>query len=241
MEKIDDEVVYLLRYTGAEWKSVIIILDMSLKEFQLNNHMIYLLLSLCTSRALCMCLILCQKDIKENLQKRVYPSIMEAVRSQKCQSVINIEDDNIVKEFQSVYYVSPLTVASGALNLDLIEHFFMKSKKDSVLTEQGVEVLMYLTEPLQNQRMVDFTRTILRLSRHNSLNLAEVSLLPHFMCLFQLANKWHFKIIELIIDHFKFSTITLAEILRNAASVGHNECVKHLIEANANVNFQPKL
>ena len=111
-------------------------------------------------------------------------------------------------------------------------------QKESLLNEQEIlEIQWYLTEPLPNQRMIDFTKTILRLSRHISPNLEEVSIL-HTTCFFQSANEWHFKIIKLIVDHFKFSTIKLAEFLSNAASLGHNKCTKHLIEANAEVNMK---
>ena len=235
-EKIDDELVYLLRYTGAEWKSVIIILDLSLKEFQLNNDMIYLLLSLCTSRALCRCLILCQEDIKDNLQKRVYPSRMiQDVRLGKCQSVTDLQDNEIMNEFLSVSGLSPLTAAAGAHNLDFIENFAIKCKKDSLLNKREiVETHLYLTEPLPNQRMVDFTRTILTLSEHLTPN-SEKALILNLICFFQFENEWHFKILKLIVDNFKFPTIKRAEFLQNTTAVGHSKCAKYLIKAYPDV------
>ena len=237
-EKLDDKVVYMARFSGAEWKSVTIILNMSMKDFQLNSDVMYLLLSLCTSRALCKCLILCCNDIKEKLQKRIYPSsVTQAIRSGKCQDVSILQDNSIIKEFWLLLSSSPLSYAAGAYNLDLIESF-LKHTEEELAFVKASEILFCLTEPSPDQRMVDVTTIILERSRHLFPMFEKFPALLEIVCDFQSENKWHLEIIKLIIDYFKLSDTMLSSLLFEAVSQNHQNCVTYLIEAKANVNIR---
>ena len=219
-EKIDDRVIYAAGYSGAEWKSVFIILNISVKEFQLNDHVLYLLLSLSTSRALCGCLILCRNRIKKTLHKIIYPSSVTAdLRTGKCQDWRIFQDKNFERDLISIFSNDPIFVAAGAYNIDLIKSF-VENANERLLSSETYPIIFFclLTEPSPDQRMVDLTMTILKKSIHQDF---EKFIYINSICLYQSMNKWHLDIVKSILDHFRPSANKLVDFLSETVITGH--------------------
>ena len=237
-DKIDDQIVYQAKYSGAEWNTVNVVLDLSLKEFHAKADIMYLLLSICSSRSLCKCRIICHHDFWEMLNKRLFPSsVIEAVRSGNSLDVRKLRDYNATNEFLSISQFTPITVAAGACNLDIIENILKRDENELGLSiHEVMKILIFLTEPFPDERMFHVTETVLRKSRPFFM-VAEFPLLQR-VCLLQSENEWHFKIFMSLINFFSAYKSILRDVLISAASGNHKQCAKYLIKAIGNVNMQ---
>ena len=236
-ETENDNIVYLARYSGAEWNSVTIVLDISVDEFKTKSDIIYLLLSLCTSRALCGCLVLCHKDFRETLKKRFSPNtVIEAVRCDNSQNLREFEKDDLMQQFLSIFsHVTPLSVAAGAYNMDAIEMFLTESNQVLPISE-AEQILFSLTEPFPDDRVVNITKIVLERSRDLCRGKGIINLKR--LCYLQSENECHVKILTLLTNYLKSDCFILGKALIAAAANNHHECTKYLLQANTYVNAQ---
>ena len=234
-ETIDDQAIYIVRFSGAEWNSVIVKLDIPLAEFQTYSYVIYLLLSLCTSRASCKCLLMCQNDCREVLLKRLYPStLLEAVRCRNNLNITDLHNKSTIEEFLSICPdINPLKVASGAYNIDFLQTF-LKENDFKLSFDEIQDIFLCLTEPFPDQKLVSLTKVTME---RYEFPVDMVFLWLHGLCSLQSQNKWHFELISAIFSS-KCLHLVLSRNLIIALIQNHDKCAKHLIEAKADVNFK---
>ena len=132
----------------------------------------YLLLSLCTSRASCKCLLMCQTGCQEVLEKRLFPSILlEALPCRNSLNVTDLNNNSITAELLSIHpRINPLEVAAGSCNIDFLQAFLKENDRELSLDETE-DVLLCLTEPFPDQKLASLTKTIMERSDYLTVAL----------------------------------------------------------------------
>ena len=164
---LDKDCLYITRCAGIERSSVCIVLDISIKGFKKLEPILFMLLSVYTSRAINTCVIYCAQELHQVLKGKLFPKkTVQFVRSAKDSESPAFSYQEINADLKSINKnLNPLVVAAGAStgNVHFFTNFMAEESQNFLLDvfetmmenchHPNIEILTMLLKSIVNKNL----------------------------------------------------------------------------------------